>query len=310
MNISYEYYRIFYYAAKYKNLTQAAEALHNNQPNISRTVRLLEHELGCTLILRSNRGISLTPEGERLYSHVKVAVEHLQTAEEELLQSAGLQEGCVTIGASETALRLLVLPALSHFRKMYPGVHIRILNHLTAQAIESVQCGSVDFAVVVSPENMGKQLISYPIMEFTDILIGGPSYRFPPNQTMTLKESTRYPFVCLGEGTVTRHFYESFYLRHGLMLKPDLEASTTDQILPMVKNDLGIGYIPEAFAKDALEKKEVFRITLSETLPSREICFVESENYPLSAAAGKLKKLLMQKQCIDPQASDSFEALP
>ena len=34
MNINYEYYRIFYYAAKYKNLTQAAQTLHSSQPNM------------------------------------------------------------------------------------------------------------------------------------------------------------------------------------------------------------------------------------------------------------------------------------
>ena len=84
MNISYEYYRIFYYAAKYRNLTLAAEMLHSSQPNISRTIRLMEEELGCRLLIRSNRGISLTPEGEKLYSHVRIAVGQLQRAEEEL----------------------------------------------------------------------------------------------------------------------------------------------------------------------------------------------------------------------------------
>ena len=61
MNINYEYYRIFYHVAKYKNLTQAAEALRSNQPNVSRTIKLMEHEFGCNLIVRSNRGVSLTP---------------------------------------------------------------------------------------------------------------------------------------------------------------------------------------------------------------------------------------------------------
>ncbi len=41
MNINYEYYRIFYYVAKYRNFTQAAAALMNNQPNITRTIRKL-----------------------------------------------------------------------------------------------------------------------------------------------------------------------------------------------------------------------------------------------------------------------------
>ena len=58
--ITYDYYRIFYYVAQYKSFTRAAEALHNNQPNITRCMNNLESELNCTLFLRSNKGITLT----------------------------------------------------------------------------------------------------------------------------------------------------------------------------------------------------------------------------------------------------------
>jgi len=299
MNINYEYYRIFYYAAKYKNLTQAAEMLNSNQPNVSRTIKILEHELGCNLLIRSNRGISLTPEGERLYSHIKIAVEQIQAAEDELIQSKNLQKGCVTIGASEAALRVLVLPVLSTFKKKYPDIHIRILNHLTTQAVESVQKGIVDFSVVTTPPKIEKPLVSYPIMHFQDILIGGPSYASCEERVFSLEEMNNSPFVCLGEDTVTYRFYEDFYRNHNLILKPELTAATTDQILPMIKNDLGIGFVPTVFAQDALEKKEVYKLQLSEKIPSREICFVENTNYPLSIAAKELKNLLMENASTD-----------
>ena len=75
--ITYDYYRIFYYVAQYKSFTRAAEALHNNQPNITRCMNNLESELNCTLFLRSNKGITLTPEGKRLYEHAVIAYEQL-----------------------------------------------------------------------------------------------------------------------------------------------------------------------------------------------------------------------------------------
>lgn len=49
MYISYEYYRIFYHVAKCGNLTKAAEALQNSQPNMTRAIRNLESEIGCPL---------------------------------------------------------------------------------------------------------------------------------------------------------------------------------------------------------------------------------------------------------------------
>lgn len=293
MNISYEYYRIFYYVAEYKNLTQAARILHSSQPNISRTIKLLENEIGCSLIVRSNRGISLTPEGKRLYTHVREAVNQIQLAEEELVDSASLKAGCVTIGVSETALRMLLLPVLRNFKRSYPEIRIRILNHLTNQAMESVKNGEADFAVVTAPQNIEKPLISYPLIHFRDVLVGGPSYFRFQGQKLTLEELISHPLICLGEETITYEFYETFYHHHGLLFKPELQAATTDQILPMIKNDLGIGYVPEIFVRGALEKGEACCISLVEKIPQRQICFMENQRHPLNVAARELKELLM-----------------
>lgn len=71
MNISFEHYKIFYYVAKYKSISKAAQLLINNQPNLTRTIKNLENELGCRLFYRTNKGVILTPEGQMIYSHIK-----------------------------------------------------------------------------------------------------------------------------------------------------------------------------------------------------------------------------------------------
>lgn len=291
MNISFEYYKIFYYVAKYKNLTKAAEILHNNQPNVSRIIKLLEHELGCSLLLRSNRGITLTPEGEKLFSHIRIAVNQIQAAEEELLSFTRLNDGMITIGASETALYMALLPALNTYKKLHPRIHIRIQNHLTKEAVDSVKNGLVDFSVVSTPAEISKPLKSTVIMECQDILIGGPSYHFT-DTPVSLKEVSGLPFVCLSEGTMTFQFYSDLFASHNLTLNSDFEAATTDQIMPMIKNDLGIGFVPHVLAADSLQKNEVFQIPLIEKIPLRQICLIENEEHPLSIAAMEMKKIL------------------
>ena len=68
MYVDWEYYKIFYYVAKYQNFTKAARVLGSNQPNITHAMNRLESQLNCVLFIRSNRGVTLTPEGELLYS--------------------------------------------------------------------------------------------------------------------------------------------------------------------------------------------------------------------------------------------------
>lgn len=47
MNIDYDYYRRFYYVAKYRNLSLVAKLLNTNQPNLSKLMNKLEEQMGC-----------------------------------------------------------------------------------------------------------------------------------------------------------------------------------------------------------------------------------------------------------------------
>ena len=62
MNSNFEYYKIFYYVAKYENLTKAASVLKTSQPAVTRTIHNLENDLGCRLFIRSKKGMQMTPE--------------------------------------------------------------------------------------------------------------------------------------------------------------------------------------------------------------------------------------------------------
>ena len=110
-----DYYRIFYYVARYKSFSKAAQILGNNQPNITRYINLLEHELGCNLCVRTHKGISLTPEGQLLYEHVEAAMYQLKNAQDALKKNQSLESGTITIGVSDTALRLYLSDKLETF---------------------------------------------------------------------------------------------------------------------------------------------------------------------------------------------------
>ena len=56
MTSNFEYYKIFYYVAKYGNLTRAAAALNTSLPAVTRVIHKLESDLGCRLFIRSKSG--------------------------------------------------------------------------------------------------------------------------------------------------------------------------------------------------------------------------------------------------------------
>lgn len=295
MNVNYEYYKIFYYVAKYSNFTKAAHALGNSQPNITRAMNCLEQQLGCSLFIRNNRGIQLTPEGEKLYTHVSVAMSQLLEAEEELSDSSSLTTGSVSIGASETALNIFLLDKLKKFHIKYPGIRLKIYNHSTPQAIEAVRSGIIDFAVASSPVNVEAPLKQIMLKTFKEILVGGTTFTALGSQELSLNELKNYPLICLGRETMTFQFYNELFYKNGIELLPDTEVATTDQILPLVKNELGLSFVPELMAQEALSKREIVKISLKETIPERNVCMVYDYQHPLNSAAKELKKMIMEE---------------
>ncbi|MGN0975061.1 MAG: LysR family transcriptional regulator [Gemmiger sp.] len=299
--MNFEYYKIFYYVAKYHNFTKAARALGNSQPNITRAMNGLEHQLHCTLFVRTNRGIQLTPEGEKLYTRVSAAMAQLFAAEEELADSTGLAHGSISLGASETALNIFLLDHLKTFHMAYPKIRLKLYNHSTPQAIDAVKSGRIDFAVVTTPADAEPPLRQVRLKAFREVLVGGKTFAALADRQLSLAELRKYPLICLGRETMTFQFYHRLFLSHELELTPDTEVATTDQVLPLVKCELGLAFLPEPMARDAILRHEILRIPLRESIPERNVCLVYDSRHPLNAAARELKSRILQTSRSEPE---------
>ena len=246
MYVDWEYYKIFYFVAKYRNFTKAARVLGSNQPNITHTMNKLEDQLHCVLFIRSNRGVTLTPEGEMLYTRISSAAVQIQDAEEELSASATFEHGAISISATETALNIYLSERLRDFHAQYPGIRLRISNHSTPQAIQAVKNGEVDFAVVTTPTGAEGELKKVDLMPFNEILVGGKTFTALASRTLSLQELDAYPLIMLGNESMSRLFYRQFFLEHSADLKPDIEAATTDQMMTLVNEMVRKGELTDA----------------------------------------------------------------
>ncbi len=293
MYISYDYYRIFYYVAKYGNITQAAKILLNNQPNLTRAIKTLESELGCPLFIRNNRGMKLTPEGERLFEHIRIAFENIEAGEAEIIESRNLEKGTVFVAASEVALHCVLLPVLKQYRTLYPGIRLKISNHSTPQAVDAIKNGIADIAVVTTPTLPSAMIEEVTVRKFHEVAVCSAAFSELLGEKVGFAELLSYPMISLGTQTKSFELYSDFFAEEGLHYHPETEAATADQILPMVKADLGIGFIPREFLQGV---EGVFVIETEKSLPEREIRIVKRHEQTLSIAAKELERLILKPQ--------------
>ena len=294
MSVSFDSYKIFYYAAKYGNITAAARALYLSQPTVSQCILHLEQELCCKLFIRSKKGVRMTPEGQLLYKHVEAACTQIWEAEDKLNAVVHLHDGIIRIGATETTLHHYLLPYLRRFKENYPDIKMKISNNNTPATLQALEAGLIDFAIIVSSADKLSSCCVYPLTDFQDIVIAGNKYASLISRKLFLHELPAYPLICMEPGTITRQFTDDFFLAHHVTISPDIELATIDLITPMVENNLGIGFVPWDFAALKLEQKKVLRLTMEDEFPRRQICLVLSNSHPLQTAATQFTKMLLE----------------
>ena len=286
-------YEVLEKTVELSSLTKAAQELGLTQSGVSHMLAAIEAELQLPLLKRTRAGARLTPEGERLYAHVRIAFEHIEAGEAELTEARNLQTGTVYIAASEVALRCLLLPVLKQYRLLYPGVHIRISNHSTPQAIAALKDGAADIAAVTTPTVRSASLVETVIRPIQEVAVCSSAFPALTDRPVALSELLDYPIISLGPDTKSFAFYSDFFTGHGLPFHPAIEAFTADQILPMVEADLGVGFVPNEFLES---ESRVCRIDLKEQIPERQVVLIKRKGQPLSVAARKLEHMILDEK--------------
>ena len=297
MNSNFEYYKVFYYVAKYENLTKASSVLKTSQPAVTRTIHNLENELGCRLFTRSKSGMKLTPEGRTFYSYVSAGCAQFFKGENDLSNLISLENGTIYISATETALHCYLFQAMEEFNSLYPNVRFKILNNSTTESVNAVKEGKVDLAFVSANLQVAKPLRMKILRKYHDILISGNRFGElkDDGKEVSLKELVSYPWISLTAETITRRFLNEYFEKNSLTFTPDMELATTDMILPAVRHNLGLGFIPAEFADAELKSGQVFEIKVKEKLPERNIILIYDMEYPQSIAAKEFQKFLKEK---------------
>jgi DNA-binding transcriptional LysR family regulator len=112
---------VFYYVAKLRSFSKAAEALLLTQPTISGHIKTLEESLELILFDRLGREVTLTQAGTVLYSYAKRLLSVKTAAVQALQELQGGVSGELLIGSSSTPGQYVLPPLLGHHR--YDGHH-------------------------------------------------------------------------------------------------------------------------------------------------------------------------------------------
>jgi DNA-binding transcriptional LysR family regulator len=130
------------------SMSGAAAYLSYTPSAVSQKIAALERNVGIGLVERGAHGTSLTEAGRTLVRHAHDIFARLAAAEQELGEMVGLRTGTLRLGAFATAAAVLVPPALTSFRRVYPSVEVSICELEPEQAVARLHAREIDLALV------------------------------------------------------------------------------------------------------------------------------------------------------------------
>ena len=290
MDINYELYKVFYHVATTLSFSEASRQLYISQSAVSQSVKTLEKKLGTPLFIRSTKSVQLTPEGETLLRHIEPAIQLIRQGEINLMEAGSLGGGQLRIGATDTICRYLLIPYLNQYHKLYPKVHIRIMNQTSLKCVDLLESGQVDLIVTNYPNSrMGNREQIQVISEFHDVFTASRAH-YPQleNRRVSLKEIQNYPLLMLDRHSTTNEFLHQMFRREQLELIPEIELDSNDVLLDLASIGLGLAFVPEYCLTD---HNKLYPIRLAEEMPSRKVVLATSGNVPITQAAREFLQL-------------------
>lgn len=294
MDINLEYYKIFYHVGMAGSISGAANALCISQPAVSQAVKQLEKTLGISLFIRKSKGVTLTSEGEVLFSYVKQGYEYMLLGESKLKQLLDMDKGEVRIGASDMTLRYYLLNHLETFHKMYPRIKVSVTNAPTPETLKYLSAGKIDFGIISGPVEETAGLRVIPVKDIQDVFIGGSRFLGFRDKKINLKQLEKMPIVCLEPNTSTRKYVDGFLRENGVTITPEFEIATSDMIVQFVLKNFGVGCVVKEFAEDYLASGDIFELSFHKVIPARHICVATNEKMPMSSAGKHLYEIMVK----------------
>lgn len=292
MMIKLDYYYIFNEVARAKNFTKAAKTLYISQPAVSQSISQLENDLGIRLFTRTSKGVTLTYEGKLLYEYTKAGLNLIKNGEQRLLDSKNLLTGHLKIGVGDTISRYYLIEYLEKFNKIYPKIKLRIINKTTLELVQMIKSGEIDLGICNLPIE-DRSLEIRPIETIHDVFLAGEKFKDLKNKIIDFKELEKYPLIMLDKRSRTRQYVESFLIKKGVKIEPEIELGSHDLLLEFAKVGLGISCVVLEYSYEHLKNKDLFQVKTKDQIPKRSIGVCTLSGVPLSSVAKRFSEILI-----------------
>ena len=263
--------KYFYTVAKYEHVTKASEELHLAQPALTKSMRLLEEDLGVPLFYRSGRNIALTEYGKLLKSRLASVFDTLDSTKEEIDRMKN--ESKVTVKLNVLAASIVIMEAVIKYKNKYPDVVFNFLQNQESADCDITVSTNFDFGYTEFSETRA-------VIEENIYLAVPKTSKYADKTEIKLDEVKNEKFVTFAGARTFRAICDGFCAQAGFKPQITFESDAVISIKNIIGASAGIGFWPE-WSWGKTKPSGIKLLPITEPVCKREI-IVEYNKRPMT----------------------------
>lgn len=275
MNITY--LSSFIETVKQDSISKAAKNLHMTQSALSQQLQTLEKSLNTILLIRSNKGVILTDEGEIVLSYAEALLNLYDNMEKELDKSRKSELEEIKISACNCVGEYLLLCTLHLYKKNHTNVRFSLKTEHSKTVIDNILDCTSDVGFINIDDHMKLDGIENFNICSNNLVFIFSSKRYLHKDTITLEDISNLPLIIGSNRSSIRTIVEKLFINNRISinnLNIELELDTIESIKASVEADHGVSIVPFTAVKKELYSGVLKTLSISDAAPSCNISMV------------------------------------
>ncbi|MCM0648223.1 LysR family transcriptional regulator [Clostridium swellfunianum] len=275
MNITY--LNSFIKTVKQDSISKAAKNLHMTQSALSQQLQALEKSLNAKLLIRSNKGVNLTDEGEIVLSYAEALVNLYENMAKELDQCKKSELEEIKISACNSVGEYLLPCTLHLYKKNHKNVRFSLKTEHSKNVLQNVlDCSSDVGFIDIDSDRKIEGIESFNICSNNLIFIFSSKFNIEKT-SITLEEIAELPLIIGSDRSSLRGIIEKLFTSNKISvcnLNIEMELDTLESIKASVIADHGVSIVPYTSVKKEIHTKALKTLPIKDAAPSCNISMV------------------------------------
>jgi DNA-binding transcriptional LysR family regulator len=221
-----------------KTLSQASVSLGISQPSLSLALRRIENVVGEKLVIRNQKGLSLTPAGRKLLEHSKTILQYWYDVKEQMSDAHHSIQGTLTVGCHVDLAQRFIPKIFSKLLNANPKLSLNFEHDLSRNITNAVINLEIDIAIVVNPLDH-PSLVIEKIESDTVQFVATKKYI---NQFMS---KTNCTLIC-DQNLLQTKYLLSHIKKTQLKFTRIINTKSLELITKLAMEDAGIAIVPQS----------------------------------------------------------------